>query len=78
MCQHEPDYIDSYDQVQVCLHCKEIIAQECEKCSKEGMGEENELECDWINYGNDYVTCTRCNGFGWIYLNNYHPSSCQN
>lgn len=27
--------------------------------------EENEMEGDWINYGNDVVTCRECGGKGW-------------
>ena len=79
MCQHEPEeYIDdAEDQVQLCQHCGEIIAWKCEMCGGEGYGEESELNLDWINYGNDLITCPCCGGWGWEYANEYHPGRCQ-
>ncbi len=36
----------------------------CETCGGEGYGAENEFECDWINYGDDWVSCPDCHGCG--------------
>lgn len=36
----------------------------CRYCDGEGCGEENELESDWINFGNDMVVCRFCKGTG--------------
>jgi|SaaInlStandDraft_3_1057020.scaffolds.fasta_scaffold83747_2 hypothetical protein len=74
-CQHEPDVIiESADDVIICRKCAGVIAWKCDKCRGEGVGEENELECDWINYGNRLVTCNRCAGDGWEYCNGYDPT----
>lgn len=27
--------------------------------------EEDEMECDWINFDDELVTCKECDGYGW-------------
>lgn len=48
-----------------CPDCNEVIGVICPLCHGEGFGEECEIESDWINYGNDLITCPECGGKGW-------------
>lgn len=37
---------------------------ECHTCGGDGFLEANEAYCDWVNYGDELVTCTNCKGSG--------------
>ena len=71
ICQHEPAFSLDEDQVLICEHCERIIAHQCDMCGGIGYGQENELECDWINFGDDLISCPRCCGARWLYTHEY-------
>jgi hypothetical protein len=53
------------DNTYYCEECGKAVAVVCPLCGGEGFMQEDEMECDWINYGDDLVTCHECNGYGW-------------
>ena len=48
-----------------CANCGKAVAVVCPLCGGEGYMEEGEMEGDWVNYGDDLVTCRECSGYGW-------------
>lgn len=49
-----------------CPDCNSIIAITCPSCGGQGWVEEDEYECDWVNFGNDAIMCPECKGSGWV------------
>lgn len=62
-CKHEDAFW--YDNDLWCPECGAAVGVTCPLCGGDGFMVEAEMECDWINYGNDLVTCRECNGEGW-------------
>lgn len=67
-CEHcgsrDGSFLDD-NNAYVCYACGKAVAVVCPLCGGEGFMEEANMECDWVNYGNDLVTCRECGGKGW-------------
>lgn len=63
-CQHEQAFWA--DDGLWCPDCRCCIAVRCHACGGEGVVEEDEYECDWINYGSDLIVCPECGGTGML------------
>lgn len=42
------------------------VEPECHTCGGDGCLEANEAHCDWVNYGDELVTCPNCRGSGLL------------
>lgn len=62
---HQPLAMYQIDQTYYCDNCGKAAAVVCPLCGGEGFMEEDEMECDWINYDDELVTCRECGGKGW-------------
>lgn len=62
-CKHQESFWDD-DQLW-CPDCQTVVGVNCPLCGGDGFMEEDEMEADWINYGDDIVTCRECGGKGW-------------
>lgn len=40
----------------------------CFACGGDGIVQEDEYECDWINFGPNVITCPDCAGTGYVSL----------
>jgi hypothetical protein len=49
----------------ICENCFKGVAVNCPLCGGEGFMSEDEMECDWVNYTDELVTCRECRGEGW-------------
>lgn len=49
----------------ICTDCYKAVAVQCPACAGEGVIEEAEYECDWVNCTDELMTCPECNGYGW-------------
>lgn len=63
-CKHEGDAF-WVDEGLCCEDCYQIIGVTCPLCGGQQFMPENEMEYDWINYGDDLVVCRECKGVGW-------------
>lgn len=48
-----------------CPDCNSAVGVTCPLRGGQGFMEENEMEGDWVNYGDELVTCRECSGKGW-------------
>ena len=66
-CEHCGEELSMFqnEQTYYCDSCGKAVAVVCPLCGGEGWMEEAEMECDWINCGDDLVECRECNGYGW-------------
>lgn len=65
-CGSEIDWWDADEcDFQCCDSCGHIDWWKCGMCWGLGYGEESELECDWVNFGDEVIVCPRCEGKGW-------------
>lgn len=55
-----------YDGTYFCTNCGKAVAVTCPLCGGEGYMQEDEMEGDWINYGDDLVMCRECDGHGVV------------
>lgn len=65
-CAHEETIYDGENDCYRCAQCYQVTAVRCEACGGEGIVEEDEYECDWVNFGPDLITCPDCHGKGWL------------
>ena len=56
---------DDFKNCYRCENCDGVVAVPCPLCGSEGFMEEDEMECDWINFDDELVTCKECDGYGW-------------
>lgn len=48
-----------------CPDCNSVAGVICPLCGGQGFMGENEMEGDWINFGDELVVCRECDGKGW-------------
>lgn len=65
-CKHEFSELNADGDCEYCSECGEVLRFVCEACRGEGIVEEDEYECDWVNFGSGLIVCPECKGSGWI------------
>jgi len=69
MCDHhwiDWQNDDDGNEVLRCTECCKILAWDCEVCGGQGLVNEAEYECDWVNFSDRMVTCPNCSGEGIV------------
>lgn len=67
-CKHRHAYWDGDPDESAlwCPDCEKFVGFHCLSCAGEGIVQEDDYECDWVNYGPDLITCPECRGRGWV------------
>jgi primosomal protein N' len=52
------------DHIYFCCNCNKAVATTCYACNGTGHVQENEYECDWVNFADVIIICPECGGDG--------------